>query len=135
MHRTVCLAIALVVCSIRLAAAEEVTLGTVPPVVVSTFPAAGSAEVDSTLKEIRVTFSKTMRDGSWSWSMIDREHFPRQAGDPKFSGDKLTCLLPVELEAGKTYAIWVNSEKLRNFTDTEGRPAVPYLLVFRTKQK
>ena len=133
MHRAACLALAMLLGSAAIA--DEVTLDTVPPVVVSTFPAAGSAEVDPALKEIRVTFSKTMRDGSWSWSMIDRAHFPRQAGDPKFSGDKLTCLLPVELEPGKTYAIWVNSEKLRSFSDTEGRPAVPYLLVFRTKQK
>lgn len=135
MSRAACLLLALVVAYAVPARAEEVTLGTVPPVVVQTFPAAGSAEVDPLLKEIRVTFSKPMRDGSWSWAMIDREHFPRQAGDPKFSGDKLTCLLPVELEPGKTYAIWVNSEKLRNFSDTEGRPAVPYLLVFRTKAK
>ena len=117
------------------AIAEEVTLGSVPPVVVQTFPAAGSAEVDPLLKEIRVTFSKPMRDGSWTWAMIDQKHFPRLAGDPKFSGDKLTCLLPVDLEPGRTYAIWVNSEKLRNFADSEGRAAVPYLLVFRTKQQ
>lgn len=133
MHRAAFLALAMLLGSAAIA--DEVTLDTVPPVVVSTFPAAGSAEVDPALKEIRVTFSKTMRDGSWSWAMIDRAHFPRQAGDPKFSGDKLTCLLPVELEPGKTYAIWVNSEKLRSFSDTEGRPAVPYLLVFRTKPK
>ena len=34
---------------------------------------------------------------------------------------------------GKTYAIWLNSQKFRNFKDTAGRPAVPYLLVFRTR--
>jgi RNA polymerase sigma-70 factor (ECF subfamily) len=48
--------------------------------------------------------------------------------------DKKTCVLPVKLEAGKTYAIWVNSEKFENFKDDAGRPAVPYLLVFQTKK-
>ena len=37
-------------------------------------------------------------------------------------------------EPGKTYAIWVNSEKFNNFKDTGGRSAVPYLLVFKTKK-
>lgn len=135
MCRAVCIALSLAAAMSLPTRAEDVTLGNVPPVVVQTLPAAGAADVDPTLKEIRVTFSKTMRDGAWSWAMIDQKHFPRIAGDPKFSGDRLTCLLPVDLEPGKTYAIWVNNEKLRNFADTEGRPAVPYLLVFRTKQK
>jgi RNA polymerase sigma-70 factor (ECF subfamily) len=42
-------------------------------------------------------------------------------------------VLPVKLEAAKTYVIWVNSQKFGNFKDAEDRPAVPYLLVFRTK--
>ena len=45
---------------------------------------------------------------------------------------KRTCVLPVKLEPGKTYAIWLNSQKFGNFKDTDGRSAVPYLLVFRT---
>jgi len=28
--------------------------------------------------------------------------------------------------------IWLNSEKFDNFKDADGRPAVPYLLVFKT---
>ena len=55
-------------------------------------------------------------------------------GKPKYLADKRTCVLPVKLEPGKTYAIWVNSEKLGNFKDTDGRSAVPYLLVFKTKK-
>ena len=43
-------------------------------------------------------------------------------------------VLPVRLEPGKTYAIWVNSEKFGNFKDADGRSAVPYLPVFRTKK-
>jgi RNA polymerase sigma-70 factor (ECF subfamily) len=41
--------------------------------------------------------------------------------------------LPVKLEPGKTYVIWLNSQKFGNFKDTDGKSAVPYLLVFETK--
>ena len=114
--------------------ADEVTLEAVPPVVVKTVPEAGTAEVDPKLTEIKVTFSKDMQDDSWSWTMLSKESFPKLDGKPKYLADKRTCVLPVKLEPGKTYAIWVNSEKFGNFKDTEGRAAVPYLLVFKTKK-
>lgn len=116
------------------ARADDVTLESVPPVVVKTVPEAGTAEVDPKLTEIKVTFSKDMQDGSWSWVMHSKESFPKMDGKPKYLADKRTCVLPVKLEPGKTYAIWVNSEKFGNFKDTDGRSAVPYLLVFKTKK-
>jgi len=114
--------------------AEDVTLASVPPVVVKTLPEAGASDVDSNLAEIEVRFSKDMQDGSWSWSMISQESFPKLDGKPKYRADQRTCVLPVKLEPGKTYAIWVNSEKFVNFKDTDGKSAVPYLLVFKTRQ-
>ena len=50
-----------------------------------------------------------------------------------YEKDRRTCVLKVKLEPGKTYAIWLNSDKFTNFKDADGRPAVPYLLVFQTK--
>src|SRR5262245_26020475 len=114
--------------------ADDITLESVPPVVVKTVPEAGAAEVDPKLTEIKVTFSKDMQDGTWSWAMISKESFPKDDGKPKYLADKRTCVLPVKLEAGKTYAIWVNAEKFTNFKDADGRSAVPYLLVFKTKK-
>jgi hypothetical protein len=115
--------------------AGDVTLESVPPVVVKTVPEAGAAEVDPKLTEIKVTFSKDMQDGTWSWSTLSKESFPTVDGKPKYLKDKRTCVLPVKLEPGKTYAIWVNSgEKFRDFKDTDGRSAVPYLLAFKTKK-
>lgn len=114
--------------------ADEITLEAVPPVVVSAVPAAGSADVDPKLTEIKVTFSKDMEDGSWSWVTLSKESFPTVDGKIKYLADKRTCVLPVKLEPGKTYAIWVNQEKFTNFKDTDGRPAVPYLLVFKTRK-
>jgi len=109
------------------------TLATVPPVVVKTVPQAGSEDVDPALKEVHVTFSKDMMDKSWSFATASKDSFPKAAGDAKYEGDKRTCVLPVTLEPGKTYAIWVNTQKLQNFKDADKRPAVPYLLVFKTK--
>ena len=41
----------------------------------------------------------------------------------------------LRLEPGRTYAFWLNSDQFKNFRDSEGRPAVPYLLIFETKQE
>jgi hypothetical protein len=116
------------------ALADDVTLESVPPVVIKTVPEAGTSEVDPKLTEIKVTFSKHMQDDTWSWSTLSKESFPKLDGKPKYLADKRTCVLPVKLEPGKTYAIWVNTEKFGNFKDTDGRSAVPYLLVFKTKK-
>jgi RNA polymerase sigma-70 factor (ECF subfamily) len=113
---------------------EAISVATLPPVVVRTEPASGDTQVDAAkVKEIRVTYSKKMADKSWSWSQISDETFPKVAGDIAYDKDRRTCVLPVKLEPGKTYVLWLNSEKFQNFKDAAGRPAVPYLLVFETK--
>ncbi len=114
--------------------ADEPTLDSVPPVVVKTAPEAGADGIDPKLTEIKVTFSKDMTDDSWSWMIVTKESFPKLDGKPKFLADKRTCVLPVKLEAGKTYAIWLNSAGGKDFKDAGGQPAVPYLLVFKTKK-
>jgi hypothetical protein len=134
MKRLTIICVAGVGLTAALTRAEDVSVESAPPVVVETAPKAGTSAVDSTLAEIKVTFSKEMHDGTWSWSMLSQESFPNMDGKPKYLADKRTCVLPVKLEAGKTYAIWVNSERFGNFKDTEGRSAVPYLLVFKTKK-
>lgn len=113
---------------------DEISLETMPAVVVKTIPEAGTDDVDSKLSEIKVTFSKDMTDKSWSWSTVSKESFPEVNGQPKYLAGKRTCVLPVKLEPGKTYGIWLNSEKFGNFKSADGRSAVPYLLVFKTKR-
>jgi hypothetical protein len=112
--------------------AQEVSLASAPPVVIRTVPVAGTADVDPALKEIRVTFSKQMQDGFWSWSTWSQESFPELVGKPKYLEDSRTCLVRVKLVPGKFYAIWLNSEKFRNFKDANRLAAVPYLLTFKT---
>lgn len=113
---------------------EEVSVATMPPVVVKTVPQAGDTEVDAAkVTEIRVTFSKDMKDGGWSWTQISAATFPKPAGKIRYEKDKRTCVMPVKLEPGKTYVVWLNPVKFQGFRDADGRPAGAYQLVFQTK--
>jgi RNA polymerase sigma-70 factor (ECF subfamily) len=115
--------------------AQEITVEAAEPVVVKTVPQAGDTAVDPRLKQISVTFSKDMMtEKMWSWVMISKESFPKMTGEVSYLNDKRTCVAPVELEPGKTYAIWFNSKKFDSFRDTNNIPAIPYLLVFETKK-
>ena len=116
------------------ASGSDISLETAPPVVVRTVPVAGSTEVDPALPEIRVTFSKPMLDNSWSWSTFGPEYYPKTTGSPHYVSDRRTCVLPVQLQPGHTYAFWLNSGNFNNFQDAALHPAAPYLLVFRTKK-
>ena len=113
------------------------TVKDAPPVVVKTVPTAGADDVDTdTIKELRVTFSKEMMDKSWSWaSDPGYGEEPESAGDVAYDKDKKTCVMPVKLKPGTTYAIWINSGRFTNFKDADGKSSVPYLLVFQTKKK
>jgi|GEM_PF-897183 len=111
------------------------TLAEQPPVVVETFPISNVRDVEPGEAEIRVRFSKGMADGSWSWSTAWEKSTPEFIGQPHYESDSQTCVTKAKLEPGRTYAFWLNSEKFQNFKDSDGRPAVPYLLIFQTKQK
>jgi hypothetical protein len=116
--------------------AQEVTVESMPPSVVKTVPACGDTMVSAATKQIKVTFSKDMMTKQmWSWCMQSRDTFPEITNQKgiKYLQDKRTCILPVKLKPGKTYAIWINTQKNNAFRDTKGNPAVPYLLVFKTK--
>jgi len=104
-----------------------------PPVVIDIVPELGAVNVDPDLREIRITFSKKMTDKSWSLTEGSKYAVPRVRGEIHYDRDQRTCVIPVELEPGKTYVWGVNSERFRNFKDTDGRPALPYLIVFRTR--
>lgn len=132
-HRTLSLA-ALATALVGPAGAGELSLQSAPPVVVRTLPVAGATDVDPGLTEIRGTFSKPMRDGSWSWSSWSEQAYPKASGQPRFLPDGRTCVLPVKLEPGRFYALWLNSDTAKHFQDTNGTPSVPYLLSFTTGQ-
>jgi Bacterial Ig-like domain len=130
----ICVLVVIVVATAAWAAdSKVVNVESMPPVVVKTVPGAGDTAVDPSLSEIRVTFSKDMMtDRMWSWVIVSGVPFPKIAGEVRFLDDKRTCVAPVKLERGKDYGIWFNSAKHNSFRDQGNRPAVPYLLMFRT---
>lgn len=107
--------------------------GPVPPVVVQAVPESGRPDVDPGLTEIRVTFSEPMQADRGSLETVAPGCDPEITGTPHFLGDQRTFVLPVRLEAGRVYGLWINSTGLRHFTDQAGEPALPYLWVFRTR--
>lgn len=112
---------------------EGLTVAGMPPVVVQTEPQAGKTDVDPSLSEIKVTFSKPMQDGNWAFVQINKQHYPQTTGRPHYLEDGKTCVLPVKLEPGKCYVLWINKEPYSSFMDAAGHKAVPYLLVFETR--
>jgi hypothetical protein len=104
------------------------------PQVVSTVPQTEALDVDPALTEMSVTFNKDMMTkDQWSWVMESRDTFPTVTGQASFK-DSRTCVLPVKLEPGKTYRVWINSQKNTGFRDVNNTPAAPFLLVFQTKK-
>jgi RNA polymerase sigma-70 factor (ECF subfamily) len=108
---------------------------TIPPVVIASFPESGSAEVDSAIKELSVTFSMPMTTAQWSCVKIADAHWPELTGEPRFLENARTCVMPVRLKPGTTYAVWLNLDKYQLFQGTNGLPSVPYLLVFKTRDQ
>jgi RNA polymerase sigma-70 factor (ECF subfamily) len=109
------------------------TLAKAPPVVVATTPRAGDDAVDPNLTELKVTFSKDMEDGNWSWAQISDDTYPETTGKPHYEDDARTCVLPVKLKPGQTYVILLNKPPFTSFVDQDGHKALEYWLVFQTK--
>jgi hypothetical protein len=116
-------------------ASEGADSGKASPRVIKTIPKNGGTDVDPSLGEIRVSFSRPMLDKSWSWSYEDKDTFPEVTGESHYTDDGTTCVLPVKLQPGKQYVIWINTARLKNFKDRSGTPAEPYRLTFMTRQE
>jgi hypothetical protein len=103
------------------------------PVIVKTVPASGATGVDaSATTELKVTFSKDMEPGNFSWAQFGKDTFPTATAKPRFLDDHRTCVLPVKLEPGHPYVVWLNKPPYNSFMDKDAQRAVPYLLVFET---
>jgi Bacterial Ig-like domain len=113
--------------------AQDRDIDSMPPVVVKTVPQAGVKNVPPGEFVIKVTFSKKMRDGFWTWSSAWENSTPDFIGDPQYDEAHRTCSVKVKLEPNKTYGFWLNSQNYHNFRDSQGNAAVPYLLVFKTR--
>ena len=105
------------------------------PVVVKTVPEAGSKDVPPGEFEVKITFSKEMADGSWSWCTAWENSTPDSIDKIHYEADHKTCVIKVKLEPGKTYGWWINSQNHHNFQDLQHHPAVPYFLTFKVKDQ
>jgi hypothetical protein len=95
-------------------------------------PENGATDVDPNLKVLRVTFDRPMA-GGFSWTG-GGEQFPTiPAGQkPRWSADKKTCTLPVDLQPNKQYRLGLNSPSFKNFASAKGVPLDPVVYEFRT---
>jgi hypothetical protein len=117
---------------------DDVAAGFAPdaPVVIETIPRDGELDVDADLEHITATFSEAMDRDGWSWVTEVGRSAPSITGLP-FYIDETTTVLPVRLEPGTTYGIWVNSpddEELRKFTNNAGVSARAHRIRFTTRK-
>lgn len=103
-----------------------------PPQIVSSVPAADATDVDPATTEVAVTFDRDMASG-FSWTGGPPELPPSPAGQKAHWRDKRTCVLPVKLEAGRSYRVGVNSPSFRNFKSVQGVAVEPTEIRFTTK--
>jgi hypothetical protein len=105
------------------------------PTVIETTPRDGDDDVDASLAAITATFSEAMDLAGWSWVTEVGRSAPSITGVP-FYIDETTTVLPVRLEPGRTYGIWINSPddaQLRNFANPGGVPARAHRIRFSTR--
>lgn len=102
------------------------------PTVVETRPAQGAADVDPRLSEIVVRFSAPMQPMGYAVSREDAATFPRITAQPRQTETLDAFAIPVALEPGRTYVVWLNGQGRKDFRDREGRAAEPFRLEFRT---
>jgi Bacterial Ig-like domain len=102
------------------------------PAIVSTSPAGGATDVDPALSEITVTFDRDMGPG-FSWTGGGPEFPGSPAGQKAHWRDQRTCVLPVQLEPGRSYRVGINAPSFKNFRSTEGVPAAISEIRFTTK--
>jgi len=125
------LAAATLAAALALAAAAHAQ-GPAPstPRVVATYPSDG-AHVPPSIAELKVSYDHRMM-ASWSFATRGEKAFPEVLGAPSLSPDHITITLPIRLEPNRTYVVWLNTERYKNFKSEDGEPAEPYRLTFHT---
>ncbi len=108
-----------------------VTLSRDPPHVVTTFPANGASVAPGVLV-LRVTYSQSMFDESWSYVTSADGEYPECAPTPRLLDDKKSFALICRTSGKHNYALWLNRGPYANFMNKGRRIAVPYELKFST---
>lgn len=101
------------------------------PRVVEMSPANGADDVDPATTEIRVTFSRPMRDGAWAF-VGGGPHYPETTGRPSYDAARKVITLPVKLKPAWRYEFWLNRGKYNSFCSEDNVPLEPVRVAFRT---
>jgi len=105
------------------------------PTVADTFPRKGETVEADKVRELRVTFSRSMdTSGGWAFCSDSDEPFPGSSGKPHWADDR-TCVMPVRLVPGRSYAVTFNAGRFNSFASPDGMPAKEYKLTFKTAGK
>lgn len=102
------------------------------PRVLALDPPNGAVDVDPGTRTLRVSFDRPMAEG-WSWVMEEASSFPAMTAPATLSPDGREALLPVELVAGHTYVVWLNSPEYHDFADRRGVSLPPLRWTFSTR--
>jgi len=111
------------------------TVTSSPPVIVlRTFPENDAKNVDPKTEFIRVRFSRAVSSEDYAFVESDKGEKIVPAGEPRFEDGNTLCILPVKLQPGTTYAVGINSDKIKGFRSaSDANVAVtPYPLRFTT---
>ncbi|MBM4084431.1 MAG: hypothetical protein FJ272_06550 [Planctomycetes bacterium] len=121
-----------------LAQEKEAVDSEFPPRVVKTEPADRAKDVDYRLAEVKVTFDRPMQtEKAWSWMLLQENGvYPgyRGGAEPRWEADGKTCVISVKLSPDTVYAVGVNSPRNWGFRGQDGKAAVPYGWVFKTRK-
>jgi hypothetical protein len=102
------------------------------PKIVKTYPEIGATDVDPRLGLLSVTFDMPM-DAGFSWTGEGPTYPTTPQGEkPRWSADKKTCTLPVQLAPGAQYEVGLNSVQHKNFGSKWGVPLEPVQFTFKT---
>lgn len=116
--------------SLVISLALQVSAQSAAPLVVKTQPTSGDQNVSPGLTEIVITFDQDMA-GGYSFTG-GGPTFPKVAGKPVWRTPR-ECVLRAQLEPGRSYTVGINSATQTNFKSSNGTPADPSILSFRTK--
>jgi RNA polymerase sigma-70 factor (ECF subfamily) len=101
------------------------------PIVIESFPKTYSNDVDPETDQMSVTFDQDMFQHGWSWCSTGA--FPESGeGETRYI-DPRTCVLPVKLEPGRAYSVFINLKQYQSFRNVDEIPAREFVLVFATK--
>lgn len=113
------------------ASAPAAPAGADRPRVVAVDPPNGATGVDPSRTTLSVTFDRAMDREGWAWVIEDEATAP-EIGEARFDTSGRTNTVQVELEPGRRYVLWVNSDQFQYFKSAAGVPAEPFRWTFQT---